>query len=176
MTPSLPELAAPRSSLAELDAFLRGLPDGAYAQSVPALGASIGDHTRHLLEHYLILRSSAPQGRVHFEARDRDQRLSSDRDAALLALAQVRAWLEDGCGGLSLDAPVAARTSTDGRLEEAVVCSSTLRRELIYAFLHDVHHQALIAVAGRLLGLAVPPQLGKAPATRVHAGLSGAPA
>jgi uncharacterized damage-inducible protein DinB len=164
-----PELDAPRSSLGELEAFLKSLSDQAYAQTVPALGASIGDHSRHLLEHYLILRRSAPEGRVHFEARDRDPRLSSDRAAALQTLGQLRAWLEAGCGGLSLDQPVAARTSTDGRLEQGVVCASTLRRELIYAFLHDVHHQALIAVAGRLLGLAVPPQLGKAPATRVHA-------
>ena len=173
---TLPELDAPRSSLEELEAFLTSLPDQAYAQAVPALGASIGDHTRHLLEHYLILRRSAPEGRVHFEARDRDQRLATDRAAALETLSQVRAWLEAGCGGLSLDQPVAARTSTDGRLDAGVTCQSTLRRELIYAFLHDVHHQALIAVAGRLLGLAVPAQLGKAPATRVHASLNEVPA
>jgi uncharacterized damage-inducible protein DinB len=171
-----PELEAPLSSLGELEAFLNSLPDQAYGQQVPALGASIGDHSRHLLEHYLILRRSAPDGTVHFEARARDQRLSSDREAALQTLAQLRSWLADGCGGLSLDQPVAARTSTDGRLEEGVVCASTLRRELIYAFLHDVHHQALIAVAGRLLGLPVPAQLGKAPATRVHASLAEVPA
>ena len=176
MTPLAPELAAPRASLEELESFLRSLPEGAYAQPVPALEASIGDHTRHLLEHYLILRRSAPDGRVHFEARARDQRLASDRGAALEALAKVRAWLDSGCGGLSLDLPVAAQTSTDGRLDGGVVCQSTLRRELIYAFLHDVHHQALIAVAGRLLGLAVPAQLGKAPATRVHDSLSEVPA
>jgi uncharacterized damage-inducible protein DinB len=170
--PAPPELAAPCASLGELEAFLGGLPDQAYAQAVPALGASIGDHTRHLLEHYLILRRSAPEGRVHFEARDRDPRLSADRAAAMETLGQVRAWLEAGCGGLSLDLAVAAHTSTDGRLEACVTCQSTLRRELIYAFLHDVHHQALIAVAGRLLGLDVPPQLGKAPATRVHAALN----
>jgi uncharacterized damage-inducible protein DinB len=172
----VPELAAPLASLAELEAFLRSLPEAFYAEEVPALGASIGGHTRHLLEHYLILRRSAPGGAVHFEARARDQRLAMDRAAALQTLAQVQAWLDSGCEGLSLDQPMAARTSTDGRLEDGVVCQSTLRRELIYAFLHDVHHQALIAVAGRLLGLPVPPQLGKAPATRVHASLAAVPA
>jgi uncharacterized damage-inducible protein DinB len=171
-----PELAAPLASLAELEAFLRSLPEGAYAAQVTALGASIGDHTRHLLEHYLILRRTAPEGTVHFEARARDQRLATDRAAALQSLAQVLAWLGTDCGALSLDRPVAAKTSTDGRLDAGVVCQSTLRRELIYAFLHDVHHQALIAVAGRLLGLPVPPQLGKAPATRVHAAMDEVPA
>lgn len=161
------ELSACLSNLRELDRFLAGLPEGAYGRRVEALEASIGGHCRHLLEHYLTLAELEQRGCVHFEDRRRDARLAQDRDEARACLGRVLAWLEGGCDGKDLDQAVTARVSLDGRLEEAVSLDSSFRRELIYAFLHGVHHQALIAVAGRLQGLPVPPDLGKAPATRV---------
>lgn len=162
------ELRACDANLEELAAFLRGLPAGAYAAKAEALGASIGGHCRHLLEHYLNLLDLDRRGCVHFEDRARDARLEQQPQAALDCIASLRAWLGSGCDGRDLDRPIDTKVSVFGKVDESVGLKSSFRRELIYAFLHGIHHQALIAVAGRLQGLAVPASLGVAPATRVY--------
>lgn len=161
------ELHACDASLDELAQLLKSLPAGAYAARVEALGASIGGHTRHMLEHYLNLLELDQRGYVHFEDRRRDPRLESEVQTALGCVASLRAWLQSACGGQGLDRPVATKVSVFGKVDESVAVDSSFRRELIYAFLHGIHHQALIAVGCRLLGLSVPDGFGLAPATRV---------
>jgi hypothetical protein len=160
------EIEASIGCLDELESLLRQLPSGLYGQRVPALKASIGSHTRHILEHFDSVVLSVASGLVHFEVRARDRRVEAETQAALDRIAELRGWFERA--SVPVDAALATRVSLDGNLSDYVEFGTSFRRELIYAFLHAVHHMATIAIACELLGSPAPEQFGVAPATRVH--------
>lgn len=125
--------------LDELSGLLRQLTNDAYAKPCPALSeASIGEHTRHIVEMFQGLLNSYASGEVNYDNRRRDLALQTDTAAALLAIASVRA---------TIDRPnkrIALRQVIDG---EELLIDSNYHRELLYNLEHCIHHQALIKVA-----------------------------
>jgi uncharacterized damage-inducible protein DinB len=149
-------------------AFVQGLPPGAYAQRVPALQGSIGGHLRHCLEHVDEWLRGLERGQLCFEDRRRDATVQGQPAAALAEIGRLRLALEQACRQGAGHGALEARSTLTGRLEDAIPCASSADRELIYVGLHFVHHMALMAVAARLQGLAVPDAFGKAPATLAY--------
>ncbi|HMQ77371.1 MAG TPA: hypothetical protein PKE21_14570 [Flavobacteriales bacterium] len=134
-----------------------------YAEPVPVLSkASIGQHVRHILEFYLCL-MEARAGEVDYDARVRDKALETERGAALVKLEKLSGWLN----GLKNDAHLTliADHSLDGSSNERM--STSLFRELAYAFDHAIHHMALlrIGIAQQHPELELHPDFGVAPST-----------
>jgi uncharacterized damage-inducible protein DinB len=50
----------------------------------------------------------------------------------------------------------------------SVEVETTVGRELVFVLSHTVHHNALIAVMARTLGVSVPDRFGYAPSTLAH--------
>ncbi|RME73444.1 MAG: DinB family protein [Verrucomicrobia bacterium] len=133
------------------------------AKSPASLGASIGGHLRHVIDHYRCFLRGAETGAIDYDARERSPAIESDPEVAVAALREV----SDELGQLAvevLDAAARVRMDTGGA-EERPWTRSSVRRELQFLLSHTVHHFALIAMICRARGHAVEPEFGVAPST-----------
>lgn len=104
------------------------------------LGASIGQHTRHIIELFIELNKGYETGVINYEHRERNRRIETD---AAFAMQLMDAIL------LELDKPdKALLLAVDYTMEgsDVVTCSTNYYRELIYNIEHTVHHMALIRI------------------------------
>ncbi|MBF6609246.1 MAG: DinB family protein [Flavobacterium sp.] len=143
-------------NLNELITLLRRLSDRQYAQQFEVLsGASIGEHTRHMVEMLQCLHQ--PSGNVvNYDKRPRDQALQSETATAIDAIGSVLEKLEVANRDLILEQVVGS---------ESVQIQSNYHRELLYNLEHCIHHQALIKVAMIQLGITADRDFGVARST-----------
>ncbi|MBL8174433.1 MAG: hypothetical protein JNK48_07180 [Bryobacterales bacterium] len=143
--------------------LLSSLDDATYSHKLPLLFSnSIGAQMRHIVEFYECFLDGLDAVCIDYDARRRDDRLESSTAAAIEKIG-------------ALTARIATLHSDDGllwvRMEDAPAANqdpfltSSASRELQVLLSHTVHHFALIAVALRLLGIAVHPHFGVAPST-----------
>ncbi len=132
-------IAAIQYRFAEMASLLQQLTPERYMQPCDALsGASIGEHTRHIIELFDCLDSHYPSGIVNYDARERDRRLQTDPQAALERLDRLEQQLDRA------DKPLFLQVATDGDIQHI---ATNYYRELLFNLDHCVHHQALIRVA-----------------------------
>ena len=154
--------------LAQGEDLLGALTAESYARRVPlAFNASIGGHYRHCLDHFTSLLRGLDADEVDYDHRERDVRIESQPDFALMLTKQMRAQLERLPLG-SLDSPVRARCEVSYARGDSPVTGSTFGRELVYAIAHAIHHYALISVMARLMEAKLPEHFGVAPSTVAH--------
>lgn len=137
------------------------------------LGASIGQHVRHCINHYETLAKGIGASRFDYDDRARSVSVECDRD---LAIRQVRALIAElmpalQAADLATVVHVRTASSTSG---EVAWQRSSLGRELQFVVSHTTHHAAMIAASCRVRGLPVAAEHGVAPSTLRHrAGVSG---
>ncbi|MFT4606302.1 MAG: putative damage-inducible protein DinB [Rhodothermales bacterium] len=141
--------------------------DEGYCECRPPFFASgIGDHLRHVIEHYQCFLTGFESGAINYDSRKRDRSISSDRVHAATVLRDLKDEL------LAIDmADKAVSVRQDGSDSDADAepwSQSTIRRELQYLQAHTVHHYALIAFILRLQGREPSPSFGMAPSTLRH--------
>src|SRR5689334_22233067 len=74
----------------QLSHSLQQLSDEEYTRPSKILfNASIGQHTRHIIELFLCLEKGYDTGMVNYEKRKRDHRIESDREFAIHLLKEV---------------------------------------------------------------------------------------
>ncbi|KAK1944661.1 FK506-binding protein 5 [Phytophthora citrophthora] len=153
-------------------AFLRGLDDDVYTFHSPLVGGSVGQHTRHSLDHLrkpLELLTAQRQGiderMVHYDIRGRHTPVETDRNAAIEQIEQLEKTLQ-ALPQSSLTRPVNAAfmLSADGQEFDF---ESTFSRELAFAVHHCIHHNALSKVLLRhhFPDVNAPDGFGMAPST-----------
>lgn len=157
-----------RSALAileEITSMIRGLGDEPY-RALGGQGASIGQHTRHTLDHFTRIvgghRTGTP---IDYDHRDRGGAVETDRSAALSEIAGLIAVLS-ALDEEDLGTTLSIRVMVNAEGDEAEM-PSTLVRELWFATHHAFHHNALIKSIAHELGHTLPPTFGRAPST-VH--------
>jgi len=148
--------AAALNSLAEVLLQLPG--DDTYAAPCTALSnATIGQHTRHIIELYQCLLEGYAAGTVNYDNRKRNSLYENDIHAAVNTIKEIQQNLEQP------DKAVTIVCSDD---DGASDIQSNYYREILYNLEHCIHHQALIKVA--LLSIkdfAVAAGFGVAPST-----------
>jgi len=100
--------------------------------------ASIGQHTRHIIELFQCLLQGYEAGKVNYDKRERNKAIENDTMMAILALFEVQNNIEQSNKDLLLEYELA---------DNVVAISSNYFRELMYNLEHCIHHQALIKVA-----------------------------
>jgi hypothetical protein len=126
-------------SLNELIGVLRQLPDADYSKPCLQLSnATIGEHTRHIIEMYQCLLNQYDSGIVNYDLRKRDTRIQTQTQLAIMAIVGVLDSIDRPNKKLELQQRV------DG---EPIRIESNYFRELLYNLEHCIHHQALIKVA-----------------------------
>ncbi len=140
----------------QIEYLAENLTNSQFTEPLPILSnASIGKHTRHIIDVFATVAS--------FDHRSRNTDIETDKN---LAVTTIRQW---------------AKIIHETKLEKKVILlnnfsletdlddiytETTLLRELIYAIEHAIHHLAIIKIgASQSFGLSFSPDFGVAPST-----------
>lgn len=125
--------------LQELIDLLNQLSQKEYSRSCEALSnATIGEHTRHIIEMFQCLENQLSSGIVNYDNRDRNIRLERDTLFAVDRIIAIMQTLDKKNSNVEL---LQFIDGAEIRIE------SNYFRELLYNLEHCIHHQALIKVA-----------------------------
>ena len=130
-------------------------------------GRGVGAQFRHALDHYTSLLAGIGSRVIDYDLRERDPRLETHADAAMLRIVELTDQLAR-LDRADLDHAAVLRTGADEAPEGFETSPSSLRRELHFLLSHTVHHYALIAMILARHGVEVEPDFGVAPSTLRH--------
>ncbi|MDF0708101.1 MAG: DinB family protein [Bacteroidota bacterium] len=150
-----------KSSLETLEQFkqvLSDLPLDCYSRSCDILSnATIGQHTRHIIELYLCLINGYEFSDVSYDRRERNLRIEEDLDYALDRLTYIQEHLEKQNKSIKINYELSGGENS---------LDSNYFREVMYNLEHTIHHQALIKVGIKhLSSQEIPESFGVAPST-----------
>jgi hypothetical protein len=132
-------IPAIHKTLNELSDLLTQLTDDDYCCPCHDLSnATIGEHTRHIIELFQCLVNQYPNGVINYDNRQRDFLIQTNKAFAQKSIDAILSEIKKPNKNLQLQQQV------DG---EELVIESNYHRELLYNLEHCIHHQALIKVA-----------------------------
>ena len=132
-------IASINKTLNELLDLLSQISDSDYSCPCRDLSnATIGEHTRHIIEMFQCLENQYENGIVNYDIRKRDYLIQTNTDFARECILQILNQIEKPNKSLQLQQIV------DGSI---LLIDSNYNRELLYNLEHCIHHQALIKVA-----------------------------
>ena len=127
------------NSLNELIDLLNQLSKTDYSNPCVELSnASIGEHTRHIIEMFQCLENQYDSGIVDYDKRERNVLIQNDMQYAILHILEIKSNLEKDNKTIYLQQVID---------NEEIRIQSNYYRELLYNLEHCIHHQALIKVA-----------------------------
>jgi hypothetical protein len=131
-----------KSSIITIDQFietLKELPEIYYSKPCTALSnASIGKHTRHIIELYQSLLNGYNFGEVCYDNRKRDKKIEQEKSFAIEQLNKIQELLHKPNKQLNISYQLE---------ENNIKLESNYYREVMYNLEHLIHHEALIRVA-----------------------------
>lgn len=151
----------------QLAEVVAGMTDEQYTMKpVGVVPSSLGGHVRHCLDHIDALLIGVENGVIDYDARRRGTAVETSRLAALEAIRrQVRQLLDFSQVSESQALRLLVMlTSTSHAME----VETSLGRELAFVLSHTIHHEALIGVMAKMLGVPLPERFGYAPSTIAH--------
>jgi hypothetical protein len=123
--------------------------------------ASIGQHTRHIIELYKELLTGYKTGNVNYDKRKRNKTIETDLPFAMECLDSLSKAINLPNKTLKLETALGN--------EHELVIATDYHRELLYNLEHAIHHMALIRIGVReLTQVTLPEHFGVAPATIQH--------
>jgi uncharacterized damage-inducible protein DinB len=150
-----------KNNFTEIIEVLQRLDDFSYTQPFTMLSnATIGEHTRHIIEMYQSLIHSYEIGIVNYDKRARNKTIETHRTFAIEQIEKLLATIEKPNKSLILQ---------QGTTEITLEIETNYERELLYNLEHSIHHQALIKVALlQLQSVEIPENFGVAQSTIVY--------
>jgi uncharacterized damage-inducible protein DinB len=153
-------------SLEELADLLATISDEAYVwKPDDAVSGAIGAHVRHVLDHVVVLVDRRAGGAITYDRRVRDTSIERNRAVGIAALRRTAAQMRD-----AQNRPRDEMLVLEALVERGgppIAVTTSFARELVFALQHTIHHQAIVAVLLRELGISAPAQFGYAPSTPV---------
>lgn len=126
-------------TLDELTSLLKQLTADVYTNPCKNLSnASIGEHTRHIIEMFQCLISQYESGTIEYDKRVRDKKIETDIEFALESIDKIV---------VSINKPNKKLVLSQFISGEQLRIETDFQRELLYNLEHCIHHQALIKVA-----------------------------
>lgn len=150
--------------LSDCRAMLERLTDEQYTACCESMfGATIGQHMRHTLDHFVAAMDALENEPIDYDTRERDTDVEKSREVAIGTIDTVCALLHS-TPGEAADRPVTVcvMLSSDGQEAEL---TSTFAREIAFATHHAIHHNAMINAMAKMMGLELPSTFGKAPSS-----------
>lgn len=152
------------SKLSNVQFYLRNLDKQQYGEPLELLSfASIGEHTRHILEFYQCLLEQCSAGTINYDQRKRDRSIQEDPREALYALNAIMGHLQT----INVDQQLRLEICYDADQEVLNIVDTSLERELVYNLEHVIHHLAIIKIGLTIItpGISLPNDFGIAPST-----------
>ncbi len=145
-------------TIEQFKAVLKELPEHCYSKSCEVLsGATIGQHSRHVIELYTCLIDGYTNGNVCYDKRQRNRRIEEEVAFAVEQLEYIQENLSKPSKSLRVAYELGG---------EEVVLDSNYNREVMYNLEHAIHHHALIKIGIRhFTNLELPESFGVAPST-----------
>lgn len=127
------------TSLNELIDLLHQLSHSQYSSPCAELSnATIGEHTRHIIEMFQCLENQYDSGLVNYDKRERNVHIQTDTSFAIENILLMQQNLDKKNKKIQLLQVING---------EEIQIESNYFRELLYNLEHCIHHQALIKVA-----------------------------
>jgi hypothetical protein len=151
-----------RATLTQLQQVLSQLTAEEYARSLQILSnASIGQHTRHIIEFFQTLNDNYETGTINYDTRKRNKALETNLDLAQHELSVIM----NNISVTDKDVLLVGCYSNEVPSAQTAV-RSTYYREIVYNLEHAIHHMAMIKIGMReSTRVAIPQDFGVAPAT-----------
>jgi hypothetical protein len=128
-----------QKTLLELSQLINQLSSEEYCRPCEGLSnATIGEHSRHIIELFQCLDNQYELGEVNYDHRKRDFMIQTDTSFAITAIERILETIEKPNKILQIQQII------DG---EKLIIDTNYHRELLYNLEHCIHHQALIKVA-----------------------------
>lgn len=122
--------------------------------------ATIGQHTRHIIELFLELEKGYASGAVNYESRKRDYDIETNKELACSLLQKIYATIDKPDKYLLLEA------NYDEDSNDVLTIQTNYYREVVYNLEHTVHHMALIRVGiNEVSAIQLPNDFGVASST-----------
>ena len=132
-------IAAIKANFIQIIDLLNQLNDKEYITCHEELSnATIGEHTRHIIEMYQSLLKSYTSKVVNYDKRERNISIQTDKVVAIIAIDSILK---------NIDLENIEMTLQQGIDEVTFQVKTNYFRELLYNLEHSIHHQALIKVA-----------------------------
>jgi hypothetical protein len=139
--------------------------DRTYSRAAnPPYNASIGQHYRHVLEHFQCAIRGARSREIDYHARERNVRLENEVTYASIATCDVLRAIKNYTEETLASQCNVVQSVAYGNTQAPTVASN-LGRELAYCTGHAIHHYAIIRLICHNLGIHVPAEFGVAPST-----------
>jgi hypothetical protein len=140
-------------NLKVLGQLIKQLSNKQYSQCLEWLSeATIGQHTRHILEFYLLLLESDTNGNLNYDNRKRAYALENSPNAAVVAIESICDQLKELASNHKLQVEITPTIQKEEKTHRLCV-ESCYERELAYCLDHSIHHQALIKIGLKELQL-----------------------
>ena len=133
----------------------------------PFFGSSIGQHFRHVLDHFTALQSGYEQNLVNYNIRHRHSQIEQFPELAQVQFTALQNWLGNLVEG-DLERSFVVESEISVSHKHSVTVTSNLARELLFTTSHAIHHYAMIKVIRLLQNAEVPSDFGFAPATLTY--------
>lgn len=130
------------------------LSENEYSQSLEILSSvSIGQHFRHIIEFYQILKTKANSKKVNYDKRKRQKSLEVNLSEANNAIREIIDWLNSSLEDIELVVE---------QFNSKTAFRSSLKRELQYVYEHTTHHMAIVKIGLKVLNpeLIIPGNFG----------------
>lgn len=145
-------------TLEQLKTILAGIPAEIYVWPCNSLSqATIGQHTRHIIELFQCLDRGYENSKIYYDKRDRNKKIEEDLHFATEKITEI----QDGL--IKDDKPITVHYDLNNTPTEI---QSFYSREVMYNLEHAIHHAALIKVALlQFTQIEIPESFGVAPST-----------
>ena len=150
-----------KTALEELKMVLAQLSNNDYSLPILFLGnASIGEHTRHIIEMFQCLLSSYETGLLNYDNRLRNNLIETNAKFAIQNIDEIIFSIDKNNKKINLNQLL---------FDQNITLESNYFRELLYNLEHCIHHQALIKVAlFQFENIQIVENFGIAPSTIKH--------
>jgi hypothetical protein len=147
--------------LEQLEKSVAGLSNEQYTMKIDTLlGASIGEHVRHVIELFVCLQEGYASGVVNYENRKRDIAIQTSRSVSIGFMKSINQSL------FCDNKVILLQAGYNENSNELLTIPTNYYREIAYNIEHAIHHMALIRIGINLISdNQVPDGYGIAPST-----------
>jgi hypothetical protein len=129
--------------------------------------ASVGEHYRHIVEHFQAVIWGIQRAEVNYDSRKRNPRIENEVSYASVVTCEVLRVL-NRMTGEDLNEPCEVVASLGYGASGPSRLQSNFGREVADCTAHAIHHYAIIRLICAELDIAIPDEFGYAPATLKH--------